>query len=98
MKNSSNSSLRIYNILNTMFEQLNRRTASRSRQVTATTNSTTNSTTANSNSNSNSNSQPTTLPANFQNVNVKNTFENFDNMNHFVKKNEKEKRKFKSII
>lgn len=92
LKNSSNSSLRIYNILNTMFEQLNRRTASRSRQVTATTNSTTNSTTANSNSNSNSNSQPTTLPANFQNVNVKNTFENFDNMNHFVKKERERER------
>ena len=75
-----------------MFEQLNRRTASRSRQVTATTNSTTNSTTANSNSNSNSNSQPTTLPANFQNVNVKNTFENFDNMNHFVKRTRKKKK------
>ncbi|KAF6067143.1 Fungal specific transcription factor domain family protein [Candida albicans] len=90
LKNSSNSSLRIYNILNTMFEQLNRRTASRSRQVTATTNSTT--TTANTNSNSNSNSQPTTLPANFQNVNVKNTFENFDNMNHFVKKERERER------
>ncbi|MCP8717110.1 MAG: fungal specific transcription factor domain-containing protein, partial [Asgard group archaeon] len=33
LKNSSNSSLRIYNILNTMFEQLNRRTATRSRQT-----------------------------------------------------------------
>lgn len=30
LKNSSNSSLRIYNILNTLFEQLNRKTASRS--------------------------------------------------------------------
>ncbi|KAL6454637.1 ASG1 Activator of stress genes protein 1 [Candida maltosa Xu316] len=69
LKNSSSSSLRIYNILNTMFEQLNRRTATRSRQNTITTPA-----------------DPATIPANFNTQNVKNTFNNFDKMNQYAKR------------
>ncbi|EGW34366.1 uncharacterized protein SPAPADRAFT_49410 [Spathaspora passalidarum NRRL Y-27907] len=76
LKNSSRSSSRIYNILNTLFEQLNRRTATTSRlrvdgEVPGDANADTN---------------PETVPGarpNVKSEHVQNTFKNFDTINNF---------------
>ncbi|RCK59325.1 Activator of stress genes protein 1 [Candida viswanathii] len=91
LKNSSNSSLRIYNILNTMFEQLNRRTATRSRQTSAVVSASASSTTTTAAApmtSSASGENAVAIPAQFQSQNVKTTFKNFDNMNQYAKKDQ----------
>ncbi|KAI5950929.1 ASG1 [Candida jiufengensis] len=80
LKNSSNSSLRIYNILNTLFDQLNRRTASRSMKKSG----------KSIISNSNPEQQKQQISSKFLNDDVKDTFKNFDNNNHYSQSSKKE--------
>lgn len=70
LKNNSNASLRIYNILNTLFEQLNRRTAKNSSNIHT----------------QNLLKEPTPIPCNIKNETVQTTFQSFDFINNFGKR------------
>ncbi|KAG7195345.1 uncharacterized protein KQ657_003873 [Scheffersomyces spartinae] len=69
LKGNSNASLRIYNILNTLFEQLNRRTAKNSSNIHS----------------QNLLKEPTLIPNNIKNETVQTTFQTFDFINNFGK-------------
>ncbi|KAI5966841.1 ASG1 [Candida pseudojiufengensis] len=110
LKNSSNSSLRIYNILNTLFDQLNRRTASRSLKKSGNQKSP-NSIQKSPRSNQSSphsnqkqedqqqlqqqpqeqqQQQQVAISSSFMNDDVKDTFKNFDDNNHYSQTTKKE--------
>ncbi|RLV90094.1 Activator of stress protein [Spathaspora sp. JA1] len=72
LKNSSRSSLRIYNILNTLFEQLNRRTATTSRMIVD-----------EQPPHPNGEQMQAGLMSSVKSENVQNTFKNFHTINNF---------------
>ncbi|CAK9436315.1 uncharacterized protein LODBEIA_P08730 [Lodderomyces beijingensis] len=99
LKNSSTSSLRIYNILNTLFEQLNRKTASRSLVKNSLRNDSSSAATAPLSSSSSSTlsappvaskAVPVQQAEQFKSDKIKTTFKNFDQNNQYAQPDKKD--------